>query len=147
MCWIPNHLTPPWIHCDVLSSLKPRMKIISHNLSWPAFVVKIMTLTIFHQEQVFASLEVMWFFIIVVLWSLMLMTIGCKQDNTNHTCSFGWLFIGCLFWNILKIFWTKVLKCFWKILNFLSHYHVMVYIKKLLKIQTIYRLYRPIHWK
>ncbi len=28
--------------------------------------------------------------------------LGFKSDNKSHTCPLGWLYIGCLFWNILK---------------------------------------------
>jgi hypothetical protein len=68
--------------------------------------------------------------------------LGCKWDNINCTCPLGWLLIGCLFWNILKIFWTfKSFKKSWK---FSSHYYVMVYINNLPKLWKFQKISNPL---
>jgi len=36
---------------------------------------------------------------------------GCKWNNTSHTHPFGWLLMGCLFWNT-KYFWNILNKSF-----------------------------------
>jgi hypothetical protein len=44
-------------------------------------------------------------------------TWGSKQDIMSHNRPLEWLFIWCLFWNILGMFWTKLKKNYWKILK------------------------------